>query len=139
MCQRATAICTPISSTPGYCACCAIAANGSATSCATNCATTCHADHPLARTCRCALGAFPTAHPRPGIAQADGAVEHEMAWRRVRIAAEITLPLSLDGIAGVCGSKLRFELAARQHLERIGVEIGDEGGGVRGGARKQRG
>src|SRR5262249_12196229 len=80
---------------------------------------------------------LPAAHPRPGIAQADGAIEHEPTWRRVRIAAEITLPLELDGIVGVCGGKRGFEPAVRQHLEGIGVEIGDEVGGVRVGARKQ--
>src|SRR5215475_6844679 len=103
---------------PEYCACSAIAANGSAISCATSFATTRRAE-PVARARRCALGrgALPTTHPRPGIAQADRAVEHETARRRVRIAAEIALPLELDGVVGICRGKRGLEPAVRQHFE----------------------
>ena len=45
----------------------------------------------------------------PGVAQSDGAVEHEPASCRVRIGAEIALPLELHDLAGLLFDQHRLD------------------------------
>src|SRR5437667_12870744 len=65
-------------------------------------------------------------HLRPGIAQADRAVEHEPAGPRIRVAAEVTEPLELDRLRRIAAGENRLELAVGQHFERVRIEVGDE-------------
>src|SRR5262245_22860824 len=60
------------------------------------------------------------AHLGPGVAQSHRAVEYQMAGRGVAVAAEVALALELDCLRGVVGGQRRLQLAALQHVERLG-------------------
>src|SRR4030088_402821 len=74
----------------------------------------------------------------PGIAQPDGAVEHEPAWRRIPVAAEIALPLELNRIVGIGAGESRLDPAVRQHFQRAWIEIGREVADIGVGTHEER-
>ena len=59
---------------------------------------------------------------RPGIAQRNGAVENEAAFRRFVIHAVIAEPLELEPVLRFRLRQSRLELAAFHDFERIGIE-----------------
>src|SRR5215510_3559579 len=80
---------------------------------------------------------FPALHLGPGVTQADRAIEHELVGGRVRVEAEVALPLELHGLAGPGRGQRRLDASISERFERIRIEIADEVGGVRVGPRKQ--
>ncbi len=63
----------------------------------------------------------------PAIAQGDGQVEHQVLGGGVRVDAEKTLALELEDGSRRGARQAGFDLAAGEHLQRIGVEIIEEG------------
>src|ERR1700693_2128461 len=69
---------------------------------------------------------YPALHLRPGIAQADRAVEHGSARLGIGVEAEVALALELDRCAGLGSCKRRLKSAFGKHFDRIRIEIGGD-------------
>src|SRR5579863_2551422 len=72
---------------------------------------------------RCTALSTATGNLGPGVAQADRAVEHQPIGRRIRIEAEIALPLELHRLVGIFAGQSRLNARIGDDFERLGIEI----------------
>ena len=66
---------------------------------------------------------LPLLDPGPGITQRYRPIEHERCLGRIRIDAEITLSLELIPASRCRAGQARLHAAARQRLQRVGIQV----------------